>query len=354
MVNLFCVTSGNNINFTTMNRLFVCLIFFACFAVDESFANADGQKGINSDTIFANISVTQARDTITAHADDPWFVILDVRTPSEYSTKHLEEGVNMDYYASTFATALATLNRGKTYLIHCAGGSRSALVYTMMQNLHFARVYNMLGGINSWSSASYSYPTVTTTAPVLGALSDTTVMFNNTTAGLSDSVLLTITNCANDVLTFSQITDLTGTGFSTGFDLNTTLNGAGDYSFYISYLPPDTIPDSTVFTVFSNGGQVNFHLSGTPVITSGLKTGYAGSFAIYDNFREGKIQVSFSEHQSGTMIYLYDLNGQVMAGIEVSGFSALIDYTALQNGIYLLKVTDSKSSRSVRLPLLSR
>jgi hypothetical protein len=71
---------------------------------------------------------------------------------------------------------------------------------------------------------------------------------------------LAITNRANSTLTFDAVSSLTGTEFSTDFNLDTTLMGADDYSFMIFYHPLDGLNDTLDFLIDSNGGSITFHI----------------------------------------------------------------------------------------------
>jgi rhodanese-related sulfurtransferase len=72
-------------------------------------------------------------------------VILDVRTPSEYSRGHIEGSVNMPL--STLKKGSATLDTGKTYITCCSHGFRSVKAETLLKGQGFKHVYN--GG--AWS-----------------------------------------------------------------------------------------------------------------------------------------------------------------------------------------------------------
>jgi len=323
--------------------LFTLLLSASFIGLFANIHNPKSQKIAN----YANISVAQARDTILTRINDPWFVILDVRTPTEYASLHLEEGVSLDFYAADFSAKLAALNRDKIYLLHCASGGRSAQVYTMMQNLNFQTVYNMLGGTNAWVNAAY--PTVTSVAPVLGLLCDTAVNFNNTPVNATDSVKITLTNAANDTLRFMNITDLSGTDFSTDFDTNTTLFGALDYSFYIYYTPTDLFADSLVFTVQTNGGAAQFTLHGTATPATNInRTDFTGVNVFNDlNNRQivltadGGQKISFS---------LYDMGGKLMLASYLFE-KQVIDCASFKNGIYFLSLKTSENIKTYKLPL---
>ena len=95
---------------------------------------------------------------IQENTDNPDFIILDVRTPAEYTRGHIENAVNLDYYEDDFEETLGTCDKNKTYLIYCRTANRTASVMRIMQRMEFTEVYNMLGGINAWTNAGY--PTV--------------------------------------------------------------------------------------------------------------------------------------------------------------------------------------------------
>lgn len=103
-----------------------------------------------STQIIEDITASQAMDKITQAAADPDFAILDVRTPGEFAGGHIENAVNMDFYASDFRDQLADLDRSRTYVVYCRSGRRSEGARDMMKDLGFEEVYNVLGGILDW------------------------------------------------------------------------------------------------------------------------------------------------------------------------------------------------------------
>lgn len=304
-------------------------------------------SGLPTDTLYANITAVQSNDTINAYVDKNWFVILDVRTPGEYNSQHLFEGVNLDYYSPTFATDLASLDRGKMYLIHCASGSRSGQVYIQMQNLNFRRVYNMLSGMSAWNTAGL--PTTTLVAPLAGTC-DTIVNFVNTDQGNTDSVLITITNAANSVLSITNLTDLSGSVFSTGFDTTTTLKGGRDYSFYVYYTPNDLISDSVVFSVETNGGTINFYLHGTVHDPTSIYLPESNSIAVLNDMYGQKIIVT-NNTRSAQKCELYSSSGVIMNSSLVTD-AQYINYSGLTQGIYILRVYSGNESRAFKLLLM--
>jgi rhodanese-related sulfurtransferase len=103
-------------------------------------------------TAIGDIITTEASTLIQENSANPDFVILDVRTPGEFGDGHLENAVNLDYYAETFRDDIDKLDKSKTYLVYCRSGKRSRAAADIMQELGFGSGYNMLGGIIQWRS----------------------------------------------------------------------------------------------------------------------------------------------------------------------------------------------------------
>lgn len=104
---------------------------------------------------YLDIDIEAARDTIEANLENPNFTILDVRTPAEYLPEHIEGAFNRDFYDTDFELQLDSLDKSRIYLIYCRSGNRSGQTLTMMENLGFETVYNMLGGMTAWNDANY-------------------------------------------------------------------------------------------------------------------------------------------------------------------------------------------------------
>ncbi len=216
-----------------------------------------------SSPIFEHLNVAQSDSLINANANNPNFVILDVRTPNEYIPMHLEGAINRNYYDPNFNSLIDSLNKNKAYLVHCASGGRSGATFNMMQTLAFQEVYNMLGGMNTWNAQSY--PTTSLFAPLAMLVTDSIYPEETIPVGETDTIEVILTNRANDTLSFSSVTNLAGTEFSTNFDLNQTLLGADDYQFNIIYQPIDEVSDSLSFIIESNGGNLTVFIIRTGI-----------------------------------------------------------------------------------------
>ncbi len=108
--------------------------------------------------IIKDVTVEEAYALIQDNKDNQNFVIIDVRTPEEYADGHIEKAINLNYHSETFKDELNKLDKDNIYLIYCRGGNRSGAALSIMEELGFGEVYNMLGGIVQWESGGL--PTV--------------------------------------------------------------------------------------------------------------------------------------------------------------------------------------------------
>lgn len=100
---------------------------------------------------ITNVSASTALDLILENQDQPDFVLLDIRTPGEYGSRHIRGAANLDFYSASFGTELAKLDRNRRYLIYCASGGRSGRAVETMRELEFMTVYNLTGGFGAFS-----------------------------------------------------------------------------------------------------------------------------------------------------------------------------------------------------------
>jgi len=103
-----------------------------------------------SKRIIQDLDPEGAHQLIQKMRENPNFVIIDVRTPDEYANAHLQSAINLDYHAASFEYELGQLDREGTYLLYCLVGIRSRNAQKIMDDLGFAKVYNMIGGIRQW------------------------------------------------------------------------------------------------------------------------------------------------------------------------------------------------------------
>jgi phage shock protein E len=106
-------------------------------------------------TRFPELTVDQSRELIQKRTGDSKFVIVDVRTPEEFAEGHLSGAVNLNVMGPDFERQLSALDRGKTYLVYCRTGNRSAKAIQTMERLGFRSVYHMFEGIVGWQKKAF-------------------------------------------------------------------------------------------------------------------------------------------------------------------------------------------------------
>jgi rhodanese-related sulfurtransferase len=126
--------------------------------IDDLLAGRDPVMGralkfLNDDEVAARLTALQADELIKAHAQDPHFTVLDVRTPEEFAAGHLKNAVNIDFRAADFAERLDTLDKNAVYLVYCRVGVRSLRAMGFMKDKGFSRVYDLEGGVLKWQEA---------------------------------------------------------------------------------------------------------------------------------------------------------------------------------------------------------
>ena len=105
-----------------------------------------------SDQQFTAVSPKEASALIEKNEGNSDFVILDIRTPGEFQSGHIENSIMIDFYSKTFAEEVNRLDKGKTYLIHCRSGNRSTRSMELFKKLQFQKIFHLSSGINGWNS----------------------------------------------------------------------------------------------------------------------------------------------------------------------------------------------------------
>jgi rhodanese-related sulfurtransferase len=85
--------------------------------------------------------------------------VIDVRTPEEYASGHLDGALNIDVQSPDFAQQVSQLDSEATYFIYCRSGNRSGQAMSQMANMGFGDMTN--GGSVDEASATSGIPVVT-------------------------------------------------------------------------------------------------------------------------------------------------------------------------------------------------
>ncbi len=99
------------------------------------------------------VAIEDAVDLVEQENENPDFVILDVRTPSEFERGHLDFAINVDSRSSVFSHVLNKLDKRKVYLVYSEHGRRGGKAACAMKELGFDNVFHLVGGLNDWEEA---------------------------------------------------------------------------------------------------------------------------------------------------------------------------------------------------------
>ncbi len=78
-------------------------------------------------------------------------VILDIRNPREWASKHIEGSVNIPL--NHLQERMAEVPRERRLAVHCAGGYRSSIATSILQQYGITNVIELAGGLAAWEAA---------------------------------------------------------------------------------------------------------------------------------------------------------------------------------------------------------
>lgn len=125
------------------------LLFFVALSIAISSCN--GQPSKNIENIAPEAFAKKLNETPNAQ-------ILDVRTPEEYASEHIDNAVNINWLANDFVSNTGKLDQSKPVFVYCKSGARSAKAAAKLGELGFKKIYQLDGGILKWNAAGLAKP----------------------------------------------------------------------------------------------------------------------------------------------------------------------------------------------------
>ncbi|MFD1315279.1 rhodanese-like domain-containing protein [Namhaeicola litoreus] len=107
--------------------------------------------GQNSESSNGKIQKVNVDDFRLATENE---VIIDVRTPGEYESGHIQNAININVNDSDFKARIEKLNKNEKVYVYCKIGSRSNKAAKILAESGFSQVYDLNGGIISWQRAN--------------------------------------------------------------------------------------------------------------------------------------------------------------------------------------------------------
>ncbi len=133
--------------------IFAILAIFAltaCTDTPTAAAQVTASATKSTEAAIRNVSPAEAQGLIGSVEG---LVILDVRTPEEFSAGHIAGAINIDFYDDDFEAQLSALDRSTPYLMHCRSGGRSSKALKIMKKLGFEDIAHLNSGFNGWQQA---------------------------------------------------------------------------------------------------------------------------------------------------------------------------------------------------------
>lgn len=122
------------------SSLYILAMMVSFFLFSSSFYAA-------AQTVSKTISAVEFQNQLET---SPKAVILDVRTPEEFKSGHLNQAKNLDIYDPSFQDQISKMDKKQAVYVYCKGGGRSANAVKKMKELGFDTVYELKGGIMAW------------------------------------------------------------------------------------------------------------------------------------------------------------------------------------------------------------
>jgi thioredoxin len=113
--------------------------------------SCNGQSEENIKTIEAKAFAEKINTT-------PNPQIIDVRTPEEFNSDHIENAKNVNWLGDNFVKDAEKYDKTKPLFVYCKSGARSKKAAEKLDELGFKNIYQLEGGFLKWDTEGLSKP----------------------------------------------------------------------------------------------------------------------------------------------------------------------------------------------------
>ena len=78
------------------------------------------------------------------------YILLDVRTPDEFSSGFIKKAKNLDFYSETFQNDLLSIDKSLAVVLYCRTNNRSTKTANILKQNGFKEISVLEGGITDW------------------------------------------------------------------------------------------------------------------------------------------------------------------------------------------------------------
>lgn len=133
-----------------MKRLIPIILILLLVACAAPMAVTESPTESKTEIAFGDISGDELLTLVGSEV-----IILDVRTPEEYASGHVEGAINIPVTAIQMDLENQNLDPNQAYALYCRSGNRSLVAYTVLQKEGFEKLYHAPG------VSQFDYPLVT-------------------------------------------------------------------------------------------------------------------------------------------------------------------------------------------------
>lgn len=128
----------------TIALVLMAFIGHSCASVGSESTEIQGPKTGGIKSLLSNDFNSKEKDSNT--------VVIDVRSPEEIASGFIPgTDLFINFFDENFQNELQKLDKTKTYIVYCHSGNRSGKAASIMEQLGFTSIYNLQGGISSWT-----------------------------------------------------------------------------------------------------------------------------------------------------------------------------------------------------------
>ncbi len=120
-------------------------------AMSFLFLSCQGQQSKNIQTVDVKTFAEKLKSNKNPQ-------LLDVRTPEEFNSEHIENATNVNWNSDDFLTKSENYDKSKPIFVYCKVGGRSSQAASKLAELGFSEIYNLEGGIMKWNAAENTKP----------------------------------------------------------------------------------------------------------------------------------------------------------------------------------------------------
>ena len=129
-------------NIKKSHYLFIALLWISLLSCGQK-----QKEGSPDQDSMSKVSLISPAELNKVNKD---ILLIDVRTPGEYASGHLENSINIDYKADNFKDLISELDPNQEVYVYCKVGGRSARSAKVIKEMGFKNVYDLKGGIIAW------------------------------------------------------------------------------------------------------------------------------------------------------------------------------------------------------------